>query len=551
MRRPGARALSLFVVALSPLAACVDDQATTGQAAGTTSDVAVVIDAGADTTSAASDTGTVADTASKSPDAVSDTSPYDISGPDAPVIVDRAPTAIAASLEGTPTNPQIAVNTAGDAVAVWVQQQSVAPAYAIYASRMTPAGWGAPVLVATSAASMPHDLALAQNDRGDALVAWSTGGIHASRFAADEDAWSLPFEVAPAPPAPPGGYTVGPAVALDGRGAALVMWASGTYDGHETVLAARAQRSNGAWDPAFELAREDVALDASGDGAPFAVAANAAGNVVAAWATQLGTTRQVWVRRAVLGDDPSDPWRWQDPQIVSAAETWNGALWTAIDAGGTAFVAWAAAKTPTRDGETAWSVAGVHARDGVAFGTATAIATGIPASFGFESLAPELAADPSGTLLMAWREGLRPVDFANPEPSRILAKRFHPERGWTETEVVADELAPPYFGCAMSPTTAFAVLLSGDDHAVVWQERATDGTVGVRLRTSEAGPPWSETEVLGRSAPSWSPDLSAGLATHGGYALWTETGPDPLTNAWTTTLWAVPLTGRSGGVPRR
>lgn len=545
MRRPPARALSLLVLALSPLGACVDDDpATTGLATGPATDVAVVADVAADTTVASADA--LPDTTVASAETVPETSPPDGLAPDGtPVIVNPTPTpptAIAATLEGTPTAPQIAVNTAGDALAVWIQQLNGTPAYAIYASRVTPAGWSAPTLVATSAASMPHDLALAQNARGDALVAWSTGGIFASRLSPGEDAWSAPFEVAPAPPAHPGGYVVGPGLTLDGRGAALVIWASGTYDGKETVLAARAQRTTGAWYPAVELARGDVALDASGNGAAFAVSANAAGHAVAAWATQVGTERQVFVRRASVADEPADPWHWQEPQRVSTAETRNGALWTAIDGDGTAFVAWAAAEPAGEDGETHWTVEGLHARDGAAFAAASTIATGIPASFGFESIAPELAADPSGTLFMAWREGLRPVDFANPEPSRILAKRYHPEHGWTETEVVADGLAPPYFGCAMSGMSAFATVLAGDTGAVVWQERGPDGkVVAVHLRTSEGGARWSETAVLGSGASSWSPDLSASLATHGGFALWTEAGPDPVTNDWTTTLWAAPL----------
>ncbi|MBI3204662.1 MAG: hypothetical protein HYZ29_24220, partial [Myxococcales bacterium] len=448
-----------------------------------------------------------------------------------------APAALASTLEGSPSTPEVAVNAAGDAVAVWVQQRNTMPAYAIYASHLTPTGWSAPVIVAPWAASLPHALALAQNAVGDAVVAWSSGVVLASRFSPEEDGWSAPFEVAPAQT---DGFTAGPAIALGDSGDAVVVWGASRYNSTEAVISARAQQSNGQWYPTFELARGEVELLSIGDGAAFAVATNAQGRAIAAWTKKIGEKREVWVRRAGQANGSLGPLAWLEPQLLAEQETWNGAIWAALDDAGMAFVAWAAAAVDARHGETRWNIEGIRGDVAKPLGSAAPILSGIPGNFGYETLAPVLAADASGKLLFAWREGLRPTDFAHPEPSRLLAKRFDPKTGWAEPEVVAADLAPPYFGCAMPGMSAFTAVLFGETSAVLWEERLADGAA-VLMRTSERPATWSDSDVLGAGVTSWSRDLTAALAARGGFALWTEQGADPISGTWATTLWAAPL----------
>ncbi len=66
-----------------------------------------------------------------------------------------------------------------------------------------------------------------------------------------------------------------------------------------------------------------------------------------------------------------------------------------------------------------------------------------------------------------WREPLA-------ESSRVLARTFDPERGWQETEVVADGLDAPYLGCIDMDAHYFDVSIDAEGMAI-WSSQLLAG----------------------------------------------------------------------------
>jgi len=95
---------------------------------------------------------------------------------------------VAPSLPGNASNPSIGLDSAGNAVAAWIQ---VDGGPAVYANRYAVgAGWGEPVLVSSDVGSISirHDTVVAARPNGDAVVIYSTGSppkITAAFFSAD------------------------------------------------------------------------------------------------------------------------------------------------------------------------------------------------------------------------------------------------------------------------------------------------------------------------------------------------------------------------------
>jgi PKD domain len=164
--------------------------------------------------------------------------------------------------------------------------------------------WVAPTQLTTARAD---DLGLTMNARGDVLSAWRNKetGLMVVRFrSADSSEWGEPKDLEPA--ADP---WVGPALALDARGNAVVLWAAaGRFPA--SLWAASRNASTGLW---AEPARiTDYALDDS-----FSVSFDAAGNATAAW-VQTGTE----VRGIASAYRPAGG-AWAAPVIVARSSRYS------------------------------------------------------------------------------------------------------------------------------------------------------------------------------------------------------------------------------------
>ncbi len=150
--------------------------------------------------------------------------------------------------------PQVAVDSDGNAVAVWVGTEGIRSA-----RRRAGSAWSTPVTISARwrTASDPQ---VAIDSKGNALVVWTRHGRIESASRRAARAWSAPVDIAAAGPFPP-------RVAIDSKGDAVVVW---TLEDGGVQSASRP--AGGAWSApvtlsatASRLANPQVAVDSKGD----------------------------------------------------------------------------------------------------------------------------------------------------------------------------------------------------------------------------------------------------------------------------------------------
>ena len=179
---------------------------------------------------------------------------------------------------GVAVNPQIAMDGSGNAIAVWRQYDANAR-YSIWASRYVAATitWNPPVLIESDDSGDAFDPQLAVNTAGDAWVAWhqhdgTTYNIRSSRYTVGGD-WSSATLIE--------NNNVGAAthaqIAVNASGDAFAVWEQ--LEGSRTsVWSNRYNPSLQAWGMAAL-----VEVDDSGDALVPEVNVDSTGNASAAW----------------------------------------------------------------------------------------------------------------------------------------------------------------------------------------------------------------------------------------------------------------------------
>ena len=255
--------------------------------------------------------------------------------------------------------------------------------------------WSAPAAITTTAALSPS---LAMNPDGVAVVAWSESTPNNEQLAtsfrsAPGAAWSTPVTVA-ANDSEYEDHT--PAVAVSGKGEAFVVWVQADMGAADEDSIWEMHHTAAGWSKArlFETYNEGACWVPS-------VAANAAGNVIAAW-IQVGSLETIRARRYTFGAADFDAAvdvtqgeyidNFQGPGLV-------------LDEAGTATVAWSFAVQQkwqtfaTRAGATeTWPV------DAMAMETDNAAAYDDPNDATARATLPTLGIDPTGNVTLVWRK---------------------------------------------------------------------------------------------------------------------------------------------------
>jgi PKD domain len=221
---------------------------------------------------------------------------------------------------------QVAIDASGDAIAAWVTEESIG-SFVIRSAVRPPGGaWSEPEDVSESIAAAGSPL-LAIDAASEAVAVWTAFDnpdvIVQGAVRSASGAWSEPDNLSPA------GQDVtpleAPDVAIDGAGNAIAVW---KLEGGNDIIQA-AMRAAGQEDWA---APDDIS-DAGQDTAEPAVAMNDLGDAVAVWTRVDGTdTVQGAVRPA--GD------AWAEPDDLSASGHDAGQPDVAIDGAGEAVAVW-------------------------------------------------------------------------------------------------------------------------------------------------------------------------------------------------------------------
>lgn len=225
--------------------------------------------------------------------------------------------------------PQVAVDGAGNALVVW--QQSDGSRNNIWANRyQVETGWGTPQLLETDNAGDAQSPKIALNGAGNAIAVWrqydgSVGYIWANRYEVGKD-WGTPQLISNAT----GFLWSGPEIAADAAGNALVVWSQQAVP--NTAL--RVWQSSYSVGSGWETAQ---AIDTNNgyDAHAPTVALNAAGNhAVVAWRQQDETWGYLLYAR-MRTEDWGEAVRIYDDYV----STLSGAM-LSVDAAGNVMASW-------------------------------------------------------------------------------------------------------------------------------------------------------------------------------------------------------------------
>ena len=386
----------------------------------------------------------------------------------------------------------LAVSDTGEAVVVWVQEQRSSGSYdlelaTVYAAHFVPgSGWQAPVALASYPAEYASDAEVAINSAGDAVATWvhydtaDTRQVLVSRYSPGSG-WGAVMEVSPGIG---NAVRVTPQVAIDPQGNVIVLWQQ--YDNGEGVSKSYARRYADAsgWDDSQFIGR-GVVTQLAFDGSGVAQALGTRLDDVtrrynlyayrqlpgASWtATLIDADAQTDVGEHHLALSPSGLavaawWRgtnlyvsryasgsWGRPVIISPLSNANGHPRVAINDAGQAIAVW-----PQWDD--AAGVTGIHASrcspQGV-WGVEEPIVT-VPA--GMSATAPRVVLDGNGNGVAVWQQR---DSFTE---TRIYANHSTPHNGWEAPEMIGGDTAR-----AVAPNLA----MDGRGNAIaVWLQAGT------------------------------------------------------------------------------
>ena len=318
---------------------------------------------------------------------------------------------------GEAQRPQVVVDSLGNAIAVWDQDDG--SRLNIWANRyVVGTGWGAAELIETNdegGASRPK---VAVDSVGDAVAVWvqsdnTHSDIWANRYVVgvgwgtaelietdnSDDAWE-------------------PQIAVDSAGNAFVVW---DYHSSSHIWSNRYVVGSG-WGIAERLETDDE----SGAVRPQ-VAVDSAGNAIAVWVQYGATGLKVWANRYVVGVG------WGTAELI---ETDNSsyamdarAIWPqlAVDSAGNAIAVW-----HQYDG-ICWNIWANHYVVGVGWGTAELIETDNSG----DARKPQIAVESAGNATAVWTQS----DGDEGVPIyRIWANRYVVGSGWGSAELIETDV---------------------------------------------------------------------------------------------------------------
>jgi hypothetical protein len=418
--------------------------------------------------------------------------------------------------------PDVAVDASGDAVAVW-EKYGAAPEIEVSTHLAGALAWSVPAKL-TNLFYVAAEPKVAVNAEGEAVAVWvkENGGgfsiVEASSAATIGGPWSSPEQLSAT-----GQDAAEPLVGIDGTGTATAVWQRPNGNG---IAVQESQRSpSGGWSI-------PVNLSASGQAAYYPhLAVDARGDVAVAWNNSAGNDNLVQVRTRMAGE----AWGAAQDLLGPNEEAAGAATRVALDGQGDAVVAW---DQYLPSGEYVVRAAEERAGTGV-WSPPTQISPP-----GLLEGALGLAVDPAGDAVVLWRATTadggvvaaaeRPAGGAWSTPVALSA----PSGDWTAPEVAIDPHGDataiwPHYGNNVDVIQSAA--LDGSAPQLGAVSIPGSGTAGEALAFSAAA-----TDAFSGSASlSWSfgdgTTASGATVTHafaapGTYEV-TVTATDPAGNA--------------------
>jgi len=315
--------------------------------------------------------------------------------------------------------PQIAVDSSGNAIAVWYQHDGTR--FNIYANRYVPGeGWGTAEPIGADNAGNAYVPQIAFDSSGNAIAVWAQSdgtrnNIWANRYDSGTGAWGTAELIET-----DDGNANSAQIAFDSSGNAIAVWDQ--YDGtRNNIWANRYDSVTGAWGTA-ELIRADNAGYAVGP----QIAVDSSGNSIAVWHQHDGTKRYIYANRYVPGEG------WGTAELLetdNAGFAYAHPPQIAVDSSGNAIAVW------ERWEGTRGSIWANRYVPGTGWGTAELIETDDTPS----ANSPQIAVDSSGNAIAVWMQW----DGGTHD---IWANRYDPVTGWGTAELIeTDDTVNAYY----------------------------------------------------------------------------------------------------------
>lgn len=224
---------------------------------------------------------------------------------------------------GSAVSPQVALDGAGNAFAVWKQFNG---GFNIWANRFDAVGgtWGTAQEIETNP-GVASDPRIAVDGAGNALAVWpkddGTNSIWANRFNAGTVAWGIAQRIEN-----DDGFASSPEIAFDGAGDAMAVWEQS--DGTRTSI--WANRFSGAWNEARLIETDDA-----GNAITPQIAIDSSGNALAVWTQFDGTFSNILANRFDVGSGT-----WDAAQLIETSDRGAETPQIAVDGAGNAIAVW-------------------------------------------------------------------------------------------------------------------------------------------------------------------------------------------------------------------
>ena len=228
------------------------------------------------------------------------------------------------------TEPQVAVDASGTAVAVWARSNGAHTV--IQASSRTPDGTWLPARDVSNSERSAKEPQVVVDSGGRGIAVWSRSDgfdniVQSAQLApAAGSAWSDPVDLSAL-----GQDAEEPELSIDAAGDAVAVWSR--LEGSDTIAQAAVMPAGGGWGGAHDLS------EAGGDAAEPQVAVDAGGSAVAVWSRAVGVVGTVesaemtsggqWLEAVAItgaGEDGTEP------QVATAGGR-SVAVWTLAGAG--------------------------------------------------------------------------------------------------------------------------------------------------------------------------------------------------------------------------
>ena len=328
---------------------------------------------------------------------------------------------------GTAASPQIAVNAAGDAFAVWVQSDGTRNN--IWSTRYI-AGYGmnTPTLIETNDAGTAVAPQIAIDSQGNALAVWyqsdgARNNIWANRYTIGSG-WGARTLIETIDT----GSAIRPQLAIDTQGNALAVWEQ--WDGaHSNIWANRYTADSATWGTAVLIETNNA-----GDAFVPQIVFDENGTAMAVWEQSDGTRHNIWANRYTVVTDS-----WGTAVLIETNDAGSASMpQIAIDRSGNALAVWEQTDGPR---DNIW--ANRYSITTKSWGTAVLLETGDG-----HAANPDIAIDSNGNALAGWVQDGSLTANARYD---IWANRYTVGTGWGTAELIETDNT----GWAVSPNIAF------------------------------------------------------------------------------------------------